>query len=465
MKLSISVAAAVLACLTAALPTDSDLTERQSSALVPRASNAKVNGFLFDIDGTTKYWAGTNSYWISFLTNNADVDLVMSHLQSSGLKILRVWGFNDIKSSTSSVWFQSFISGQSPQINTGANGLQRLDYVVKSAESHGIKLIIPFVNYWDDYGGMAAYNAYYGITTKTQWYTDSRVQAQYQTYIKAVVDRYKSSTAIFAWELANEVRCPGCSTDVIYQWAQTTSAYVKSLDSSHMVTLGDEGFMDGGGDGSYPYTKAEGVDFKKNLAISTLDFGTFHLYPSSWGVSTDWGNAWVTNHAAACVAANKPCMLEEYGTFPHSFPSTIHHASQNTRTNSIGYPNNHIAIEGPWQTTSLNTNGMGADLFWQLGDNLSTGLTSDDTNTVYYGSADWTGLVTNHVAAINAKYGGSTPTTTAPPAATTTPPASTQPANAVPKWGQCGGQGYTGSSVCVAGSTCVFSNQWYSQCL
>jgi len=25
---------------------------------------------------------GTNSYWIGFLTNNADVDLVMSHLVS-----------------------------------------------------------------------------------------------------------------------------------------------------------------------------------------------------------------------------------------------------------------------------------------------------------------------------------------------------------------------------------------------
>ncbi|KAF7336672.1 Glycoside hydrolase family 5 protein [Mycena venus] len=39
------------------------------------------------------------------------------------------------------------------------------------------------------------------------------------------------------------------------------------------------------------------------------------------------------------------------------------------------------------------------------------------------------------------------------------------PAAAVPVWGQCGGQGYTGSTVCDAGSTCVFSNQYYSQCL
>ncbi|PPQ70299.1 hypothetical protein CVT26_014584 [Gymnopilus dilepis] len=32
-------------------------------------------------------------------------------------------------------------------------------------------------------------------------------------------------------------------------------------------------------------------------------------------------------------------------------------------------------------------------------------------------------------------------------------------------WGQCGGQGYTGPTTCASGSTCVYSNPWYSQCL
>ncbi|KAG8938067.1 hypothetical protein FRC04_009748, partial [Tulasnella sp. 424] len=32
-------------------------------------------------------------------------------------------------------------------------------------------------------------------------------------------------------------------------------------------------------------------------------------------------------------------------------------------------------------------------------------------------------------------------------------------------WGQCGGQNYSGSTTCAAGSTCVFSNPYYSQCL
>ena len=46
-----------------------------------------------------------------------------------------------------------------------------------------------------------------------------------------------------------------------------------------MVTLGDEGWFCSGGDGSYAYSCAEGVDFEANLQVSTLDYGTFHQYP------------------------------------------------------------------------------------------------------------------------------------------------------------------------------------------
>jgi mannan endo-1,4-beta-mannosidase len=128
----------------------------------------------------------------------------------TGLKVLRVWGFNDIASAApdGTVWFQSFISGQDPVINTGADGLQRLDYVVQSAEAHGVSLIINFVNYWDNYGGQPLYCSYYGIEAN-DWYNTTEVQTQYRAYIEAVVSRYTTSTAIFSWELCNEPRCPG----------------------------------------------------------------------------------------------------------------------------------------------------------------------------------------------------------------------------------------------------------------
>ena len=35
----------------------------------------------------------------------------------------------------------------------------------------------------------------------------------------------------------------------------------------------------------------------------------------------------------------------------------------------------------------------------------------------------------------------------------------------VPLWGQCGGQDFTGSTVCDNGLVCTFINQYYSQCV
>lgn len=78
--------------------------------------------------------------------------------------------------------------------------------------------------------------------------------------------------------------------------------------------------------------------------------------------------------------------------------------------------------------------------------------------------------------------GGSSPTTSGSPttqattpvtsaatsaqaSTTTTSAVATATGATVAKYGQCGGSGYTGSTVCAAGSTCTYSNAYYSQCL
>ncbi|KAF3928432.1 hypothetical protein ABW20_dc0100843 [Dactylellina cionopaga] len=78
---------------------------------------------------------------------------------------------------------------------------------------------------------------------------------------------------------------------------------------------------------------------------------------------------------------------------------------------------------------------------------------------------------------VKSKLNSSTnPTTTAATVRTTTPgggqqttarPTTTPPpsGNCSPKWGQCGGIGWTGASCCQSGSTCQANNAYYSQCL
>ncbi|KAF7586040.1 hypothetical protein BBP40_009638 [Aspergillus hancockii] len=358
---------------------------RSSTSAIPRptgsSSFAKADGLKFSIDGESKYFAGTNSYWLPFQKVDADVDAVFDHLEQAGLKILRVWGFNDVNEvpTDGSVYFQVHDKTKGTStINSGKDGLQRLDYVVSAAEKHGIKLIIPFVNNWNDYGGMNAYVNVYG-GSKSEWYTNEKIQGVYHAYIKAVVSRYRDSPAIFGWELGNEPRCTGCSTDVIHGWATKTSAYIKSLDPNHMVAIGDEGMgLSIGSDNSYPYRLDEGNDFAKNLEIPDIDFAAFHLYTSDWGIKDNaWGNGWVENHGKACKAAGKPCLFEEYGM-----------------------KGAHCTAELEWQKTSLKS-GMGADLFWQYGQQLSNEKSPDDGYTIYHGTDGWKCAVLDHLENIS----------------------------------------------------------------
>ena len=130
------------------------------------------------------------------------------------------------------------------------------------------------------------------------------------------------------------------------------------------MALGDEGwFAPPEGDGSYAYSAYEGIDFIQNLAIPTLDYGTFHLYPDQWGYNFSWGNEWIQQHDAAGKAAGKPVVLEEYGS-----------------------PNedNHIEITQPWQETVLKDTSVAYDSFWQFATNLPSGTNPFDNYALYY---------------------------------------------------------------------------------
>ncbi|KAK2027176.1 hypothetical protein LX32DRAFT_674308 [Colletotrichum zoysiae] len=56
-------------------------------------------------------------------------------------------------------------------------------------------------------------------------------------------------------------------------------------------------------------------------------------------------------------------------------------------------------------------------------------------------------------------------TTKATPTTTSAPGGGGGGGGTVPKYGQCGGQGWSGSTTCASGSTCQALNEWYSQCV
>jgi mannan endo-1,4-beta-mannosidase len=90
------------------------------------------------------------------------------------------------------------------------------------------------------------------------------------------------------------------------------SAYIKSLDPNHMVAVGDEGFLNGGGE-HWAYAANDGVDHEALTAVPTIDFGTFHLYPEHWNTTLEWGQKWIVDHLRVARRLGKPTILEEYG--------------------------------------------------------------------------------------------------------------------------------------------------------
>ncbi|MCJ1263424.1 hypothetical protein MMC22_003294 [Lobaria immixta] len=345
---------------------------------------ASVDGRLFNIDGKTQYFAGTNTWWLGYLKYNADVDLVLQQLKSAYLKVTRVWGFGNVNelSSTQGVYYQ-LLNSSGQYINYDPDtGIARLDYVVSAAEREGIKLVVPMLNNWDALGGINTYTNAFGGDATT-FFTDAPAQAAYKNYISFIVNRYKDSPAIFAWELCNEPRCHGCATSVITNWASDISSFIKSLDPTHMVALGDEGwFAPGYGDGSYAYSGSEGVDFIQNLAIPTLDYGTVHLYPDQWGYPYSWGNQWIQQHDAVGKSSGKPIVLEEYGS---------------------PFPGNHTETEKPWQQTVLQSSSVAYDSFWQFGTQLKDGKSAEDDYSIEEGTPEYEILATQHAVAMLGK--------------------------------------------------------------
>jgi mannan endo-1,4-beta-mannosidase len=208
-------------------------------------------------------------------------------MKAAGLTFVRTWGFNDRTSPQEwGAYYQLFQNGQQT-FNTGANGISRFDSVVRAARASGVKLIVALTNNWSDYGGMDTYVSALGCGNHGGFYTHTNCITGFQNYIRNFVGRYKDEPAIMGWELANEPRCGGsnggagsCTPATITQWARTMSQFVKSIDSNHIVALGDEGFYQGGdSSGGYPYNANEGIDFVENLKIASLDFGTVHMYP------------------------------------------------------------------------------------------------------------------------------------------------------------------------------------------
>jgi mannan endo-1,4-beta-mannosidase len=172
-----------------------------------------------------------------------------------------------------------------------------LDLALKIAREKGIRLIVPLVDQWWWMGGRQEYAAFRGKQADDFW-TDEQIIRDFEETIRYVLNRknsltdvaYKDDPTIFGWETGNEIKPP-------HKWTARIAAFIKSIDSKHVVIDGNS---------------LEGVS-QEQLDDPNIDVITTHHYPRPSGnfispIREAWGQC----------KGKKPYFVGEFGFVPAS---------------------------------------------------------------------------------------------------------------------------------------------------
>ncbi|MEW9698421.1 X2-like carbohydrate binding domain-containing protein [Paenibacillus sp. SI8] len=276
-------------------------TTQQTSS----AGFVKASGTQFIVDGHPFYFAGANSYDLftygdgSNTSSTEDIetkymykdkiDSIMSQMAQDGIKVVRTWGFSN----------ENWHGFETAKGVYNEAQFMLFDYIMESANKHGIKIIITLENYWDAYGGIDRKLQWEGLsggnhTARAQFFTNTKTRAHYKAYAEHFINRinhytgvaYKDDPTIFAWDLMNEPRYQDAPVNenktglTLRAWVDEMGAYIKSLDPNHMVTAGIEGH-----ETRYGFGGDEGNPFIYIQQSPYIDFTSAHPYPDEY-----WAN-------------------------------------------------------------------------------------------------------------------------------------------------------------------------------
>eukprot|EP01023_Acetabularia_acetabulum_P038335 TRINITY_DN366_c0_g1_i10.p1 TRINITY_DN366_c0_g1~~TRINITY_DN366_c0_g1_i10.p1 ORF type:complete len:573 (+),score=105.93 TRINITY_DN366_c0_g1_i10:115-1833(+) len=225
--------------------------------------------------------------------------------------------------------------------NYNYEALYALDVVLDAAAQRNIRAILTFVNNWRDVDSKSKYVEW---SNSAGWgddfYTDETAKNYFKNHMSFMVNRvnsvngktYRDDPTILAWNLINELRSdssdcgPDCA-QYIQNWIDEMSAYLKSVDPNHMITVGEEGFYgwhsgkdyvnpDAWNGASHTWSMKSGQNFYNNHAGRGIDFAGTHIWVDNWGITYDmqgFFSKWIEEHANDARALNKPLLIEEFG--------------------------------------------------------------------------------------------------------------------------------------------------------
>jgi mannan endo-1,4-beta-mannosidase len=278
---------------------------------------------------------GTNLYYLQQLLSYAQQDQdpealgavreVLDDLVCLSLPVARIWGFNDTNDASA--------IRRSPAEGFREEGLRGLDQAVWEAKRRGIRLIIPLVNNWGEYGGLPAYaawasKAFGGSYDHDDFFSNPQLKQWWKDYAFTLVNRvntftgvaYRDEPAILAWEIGNELRCASCrGTTRLPDTITELAEFLKDVAPNQLISDGGDGFDDdptfyAGLSNLYAVRGDEGASFSKLGKIEALDMLSYHFYPANYGLSTPRdAELWIQRHQAVAAITGKVAYLGECG--------------------------------------------------------------------------------------------------------------------------------------------------------
>ncbi|KAI8826154.1 glycoside hydrolase superfamily [Fimicolochytrium jonesii] len=123
--------------------------------------------------------------------------------------------------------------------------MRGLDNALAAAGRMGIRIIFPFIDQWEWWGGCKQFVQLVDpALEQTAFFTEHRVVDQFKLLIQAVLNRnntvngllYRDDPALLAWETGNELEYN--KGRVPTAWTKDIAAHIKSIDKNHLVMDG-----------------------------------------------------------------------------------------------------------------------------------------------------------------------------------------------------------------------------------
>jgi mannan endo-1,4-beta-mannosidase len=284
----------------------------------------KTSGTEFTVDGRPFFVTGVNNHYLTFGSQD-EVTRVLDDAVAMGANVVRTFlqpVIGSLDGSIATIWNwrieadasdlavrDTYLLYWNPResgmaVNDGANGMQKVDFLIAEAGKRRLRLIIAFLDFWTYTGGAQQMRAWYGSQDESRFFfRDPRTRRDYRTWVSHVVQRvnpltglaYRDDPTIMAWELMNEGNAR--PETLRLAWTAEMSAYVKSIDPIHLVSSGH----------------ANVTEKLSDLTIPTLDFGTWHGYPLYYKLTIQQFNDMITEFCQLAAGAKKPVLLEEFG--------------------------------------------------------------------------------------------------------------------------------------------------------